>query len=565
MDTKTISTDLSISKKERWDLGFQAGLLAGIIASAVMILLSFTINGVSLPDILGAAIALAMPLQLFTYLHNTIGGDAKHYLFYVVLIGQCLIFALCGGLWNVLVEARSNKQLRWIGHGKTGTLSWLSGLILALVLWLLSGFLFLPATGSGIFGSSLTTGVPATILSLTLVGIVYGLAFVWLYNWLYQRAQISPLTEYERSQQRIQRRIFIRRGAIVIGIGALGYAAWRFITSTTGSVASTLSSQTQSNLLKNYQSKITPPPKPNYGTIQPVNNLSPEITSNQDFYKVSKNLVSDPTVNGQTWQLTINGEVDRAYTLNYSEITALPMKQQYETLMCISNEVGGSYMSNALWEGIPLVDLLNRTGGIKPGATKVVLYAADGYSDSIHLSKALDPTTLVALHMNGQTLPEDHGYPARLLVPGIYGMKHVKWINRIEVVNTDYQGYWQQNGWSDSAEVRMTSRIDTPQTNTTIAANKPTYIAGVAFSGNKGISQVDVSIDGGQTWKAATLKRPLSAFTWVIWELPWQPQQGQTTIIVRAIDMEGNVQNPQPAPPLPNGASGYDSVAVTVQ
>ena len=222
-------------------------------------------------------------------------------------------------------------------------------------------------------------------------------------------------------------------------------------------------------------------------------------------------------------------------------------------------------MSSALWEGIPLKDLLERAGTIKPGATKVVLHAADGYTDSIHLTKALEPTTLVAFRMNGETLPQGHGYPARLLVPGIYGMKHVKWITQIEVVNTDYKGYWQQSGWSDPAPIRMTTRIDTPLSGgQALKADTPTYLAGVAFSGNKGISEVDVSLDGGQTWQVATLKPPLSALTWVLWQIPWRPQAGNYTIVARAIDMEGNVQDPQLAPPLPDGSSGYHTINVSV-
>jgi hypothetical protein len=165
--------------------------------------------------------------------------------------------------------------------------------------------------------------------------------------------------------------------------------------------------------------------------------------------------------------------------------------------------------------------------------------------------------------MNGVPLPQGHGFPARLLVPGIYGMKHVKWITRIEVVNTDFQGYWQQRGWSDPAPIRLTSRIDTPLIGSTLPANKPTYIAGVAFSGNKGISEVDVSLDAGQSWQRATLKRPLSALTWVLWELPWQPAPGTYTIVVRAIDLEGNVQDPHVEPPLPDGSSGYHTIEVT--
>jgi hypothetical protein len=143
-------------------------------------------------------------------------------------------------------------------------------------------------------------------------------------------------------------------------------------------------------------------------------------------------------------------------------------------------------------------------------------------------------------------------------------MKHVKWLTHIEVVNTNFLGYWQQSGWDDAAPIRMTTRIDTPGTNSVLHANQPAYIAGVAFSGNKGISEVDVSLDAGHTWRRATLKRPLSALTWVLWELPWLPTTGNYTVVARAIDMEGNVQDPTVAPPAPYGSSGYHTIAITV-
>jgi len=316
-------------------------------------------------------------------------------------------------------------------------------------------------------------------------------------------------------------------------------------------------------LVAHYKNKIVPPPVPNYGEIHQARFLSPEITSNDQFYVVSKNLAADPIVDGTSWRLTVDGQVAKPFTLTYQDLQKLPMKQQYESLMCVSNEVGGPYMSNALWEGVPLVDLLQRAG-VKTGATKIVFHAADDYTDSIHLTKALEPTTLLAVRMNGAAVPREHGFPVRMLVPGIYGMKHCKWLTRVEVVNYNFQGYWQQRGWSDAAPVRLTSRIDTPLDGSTVAATSTAYIAGVAFSGNKGISEVDVSTDAGQTWQRATLKKPLSGLTWVLWELPWQPRAGSHIVTVRAIDLEGNVQDPNEEPPLPNGSSGYHNITVNV-
>ncbi len=547
------------TERQRFWIGFVAGLGAGIIATVLMLLLSITFNGISLPQVFGSALTQLMPPTMFNSLHELIGGDAKYYFFYCILVGQVLVFAASGGLCTLLVG-----RLR---AEKTGQerLQWSEGVILILVLLLLTGLVLLPITGAGFFGARLVIGAVNTIISLAAVGIIFAGSFVLLQNQLVER-QVrllnAPLDMQAKSEAR---RELVIRGIQLVGLGALGVLAWRFITGELTSGSGTTSTATAPSLLQGYKKKIVPVPTPNYGDVKQIPLLSTEITPNDQYYIVSKNLFSDPTVNGDTWQLSVSGEIAHPFSLSYNELTALPSKKQYESMMCISNEVGGQYMSSALWEGIPLADLLARGGAIQPGATKVVLYAADDYSDSIHLSKALEPTTLLAFRMNGVTLPQGHGFPLRLLVPGIYGMKHVKWITRIEIVNTDFQGYWQQRGWSDPAPIQMTSRIDVPLTGATIQANEPTYIAGVAFSGNKGISEVDVSFDMGQTWNKATLKRPLSALTWVLWELPWQPKADTYTVIVRAIDMQGNVQDPTIAPPLPDGSTGYHSIQVTVQ
>ncbi len=554
-------------------IGFAAGLAAGAVATGLMLLLSLTQGGVSLPEAFGSELTALMPPAMFEYLHRLIGGDAKHYLFYGILVGQCLVFALSGGLCNLIVGkrivARMAGMLRQESEEYSYTnppLLWYHGLLLVVILWLFTGLVFLPLTGAGIFGAQLSIGPVNTMVSLAEVGLIFGILFILTQNWIAiglhknnGKQASNSRNEEEPTRGALDRRTLLKRGAILVGIGVVGVGLWQFITNGISS-----SSVPVARLLQHFKSKIVPPPVPNYDEIHPAPFLSPEITPNDQFYIVSKNLVSDPTVNGTTWHLTVDGYVDHPFTLTYQQVLALPMKQQYESLMCVSNEVGGQYMSNALWEGIPLMDLLQQAG-LKPGATKVVFHATDDYSDSIHLSKALEPTTMMAVRMNGVRLPDEHGFPARMLVPGIYGMKHCKWLTRIEVVNSDYQGYWQQRGWSDLAAVRLTSRIDTPLIGSQLPANKITYIAGVAFSGNKGISEVDVSTDAGQTWQRAILKKPLSDLTWVLWELAWQPPRpGNYAIVVRAIDLEGNVQNPEIDPPLPNGSSGYHSIDVSV-
>jgi DMSO/TMAO reductase YedYZ molybdopterin-dependent catalytic subunit len=549
------------TRAQHFKVGFTAGLAAGVVATIVMLLLFTTLNGISLPEVFGSMITALMPASVFASLHQLIGADAKVYLFYIIVVGQCLVFGLCGGLYS-LTLASSRWPVLPAGQGAAASpgarLSIAQGLLLAAVLWLLVGLLFLPLTGGGLFGAQLSAGLADTMLSLAVDGLVFGLLFVFIYNWLIDRAGKTAASGKDASGV-MGRRTLLQRGLFVAGVGVVGVVAWRFI-----SQGFSAASAPAAKLVQHYKSKIVPAPAPNYGEIHPTRFLSAEITSNDQFYIVSKNLFSDPDVNASGWHLTVDGLVDHPLTLSYQDLLALPMQQQYESLMCISNNVGGEYMSNALWEGVLLRDLLQQAG-VKAGAIKVVLYAVDDYSDSIHMEKALEPTTLLAVRMNGKTLPQGHGFPVRMLVPGIYGMKHCKWLTRIQVVNTDYQGYWQQRGWSDPATIRMTARIDDPLIGNNLPVNQVTFIGGVAFSGNKGISAVEVSLDGGGSWQRATLGRPESSLTWVRWQYPWHPtSRGTFSLVARAIDLEGNVQDPNQAPPAPDGSSGYDNFNITV-
>jgi hypothetical protein len=194
----------------------------------------------------------------------------------------------------------------------------------------------------------------------------------------------------------------------------------------------------------------------------------------------------------------------------------------------------------------------------------VVLTGEDGYSDSFPLEKALEPGTLLAHHMNGEPLTPPHGFPLRALVPGIYGMKNVKWLKRIEVVDYDFKGYWQQRGWSDQAVIKTSSRIDLPGPGG-YYPEEASAIGGVAFAGDRGISAVEVSTDGGRTWLPAEAKQALSPYTWVLWLREWHPTPGRYEVLVRAADGTGELQTAEHHRPLPNGASGYHLVVVRIQ
>ncbi len=303
-----------------------------------------------------------------------------------------------------------------------------------------------------------------------------------------------------------------------------------------------------------------PPADP---TVDALPGITPRITANEDHYTVDTTLVK-PRVLIDEWRIDIKGLVQSPFSLTYDQLLDLEAVEQIHTLECISNYVGGDLISTALWTGVPLRDLLDRAQ-VQTGAYDVVFTSVDGYTDSIPIAKAMEDRTLVAYLMNGKTLPQDHGYPARMLVPNIYGMKNVKWIRTIEVVNYDFIGYWQQQGWSDSANVNTNARIDLPGRSVRWAGGT-VPVGGIAYAGARGISKVEVSSDGGKSWGQATLEVPMGPLSWRRWSYDWTPNSaGPAKLIVRATDGTANTETPIARSPYPDGATGYDSIDVTVQ
>ena len=295
-----------------------------------------------------------------------------------------------------------------------------------------------------------------------------------------------------------------------------------------------------------------------------IKDLPPEITPNDRFYVVSKNPPGfDPELDAERWSLEIAGIVGRPLKLSYAQLRALPAVEQFQTLECISNEVGGDLISNARWKGVRLRDVLQQAGGPGTKAVKVAFRCADGYTESIPIADALNPSTVLAYEMNGEPLPAAHGRPVRLLVPGLFGMKNPKWITRIELVDYDFQGYWERSGWSDEAVVKTMSKFTTlPRT----ARLEEVALGGVAYGGDRGVREVEVSMDGGKTWQKADTKAPIGPFTWVLWAALWKPTApGEYTLKVRAKDGGGVVQIAKETPTLPDGASGYHTLRVRVR
>jgi len=281
------------------------------------------------------------------------------------------------------------------------------------------------------------------------------------------------------------------------------------------------------------------------------------ITPTGAHYVVSKNLI-DPTVDIGLWRLEVRGLVERPATVTIDDLRRLAQQEEIVTLECIANGVGGSLMSTARWRGPRLADVVGLAGRTDPRATFLIVSAVDGYYDSLPASVVDDPGTMVALEMNGAPLPHRHGHPARILIPGRYGEKNMKWLSGIEVADHDHTGFYQRQGWSESAVVRTFSRFDNLEAGSRPAAGQPFEVRGHAYAGTRGIRSVQVSTDSGATWSEADLDAQVSPYAWRFFRWTWTPPApGRYRMAVRAVDGTGAVQPDRYEDIVPRGASGY--------
>lgn len=291
------------------------------------------------------------------------------------------------------------------------------------------------------------------------------------------------------------------------------------------------------------------------------------FTPNDKFYVV--NYSDSPfsisrDIKADQWQLAVTGTVKKPLVLRYGDILKRPAIDRAVTLECIDNLPGGDSMGNALWRGISLKTLLEDVGIDRDTARDIVFRAADGYDDSISVERAMRGDVLLAYMMNGVRLPKAHGYPLRAVVPGIYGIKNVKWITEIEAYDGDYKGYWQRKGWTDDGSIKITSRIDSPG-HYQLLQGKDHLFKGIAYGGPETIKKVEISFDGGRTWEPAPHELPLSPYTWVIWYYNWTPPKAGTyQVAVRAIDDKGQIQTSEIVRPSPAGSSGLHTIVALV-
>ena len=288
------------------------------------------------------------------------------------------------------------------------------------------------------------------------------------------------------------------------------------------------------------------------------------ITPNNQFYRIDTAL-NVPQVSREDWKLRVHGMVDREVTYSYADLEQFEAVQAAVTLTCVSNPVGGNLISNAMWTGYRVRDLLRRSG-VSPDADMVLSTSVDGFTVGTPVEALTDDRdAMLAIGMNGVPLPVEHGYPARLVVPGLYGfVSATKWVVDLELTRFDQaEAFWTKRGWSAKAPIKTQSRIDIPRDGARVSAGAVT-VGGVAWAQHRGIEAVEVRIDDGP-WQPATLGAAYSKDTWRLWTFDWQADSGPHTLTVRATDDTGAVQTEQPSAPAPDGASGWPSISIEVR
>jgi hypothetical protein len=512
-------------------IGFTAGVVAGVVMLLAIVILRLLSGVVSLPEVVAEGLLVMMPGALFSAVLDSLQHAAKPLFYLAVGIGMLIVGGFLG---------------RWYSSQPT----WKQAVKIVLGAWLVFGVGIYTILGGGIFGQHLQAGPIWHAVSLLVVFGVFGVALFETYAFLEKR--VLPAAE----RVDVSRRTLLRN-AVVAVVATVGVgSAWRLIWG--GGVDSGGTTVTEPEAASGAAPAgavvANPPPFDLKG-------ISPEIIAAADFYTVSKNFI-DPSVSVGGWKLKIDGLVDTPMEFTYDQLKTLPASEGSYTLMCISNEIGGDLWGNAQWRGVKLKYLLEQAG-VHMDAVKVIFSAADDYKDSVTLEHALHPDALLAWEMNGQPLRNEHGFPARLLIPGIYGMKNVKWLTGITVVANDFKGFWQSQGWDDAAPYQTESRIDVPQGRGSYPAG-PLSVGGVAFAGDRGIESVEVSTDSGTTWQRAQVKPGLSPYSWQLWRADINVDKSVHEIRVRATDGQGHPQTRESNPPFPSGATGYDSVTIAI-
>jgi DMSO/TMAO reductase YedYZ molybdopterin-dependent catalytic subunit len=483
-----------------------AGLLAGFVAAVLMTtaMLLLATLGVATPlVIIGDRLSVFIPPGPFLSLMGKVGGynHLKQLGVGSTIAGQLVVGAI-GGVIFAFFARRTGGRIPSIWTISFFVL--LPVVIFALALW--------PVLGTSYIGLPIQVARLVTLIGFALCVALFERTLVTGFRFL--TTEKIGKQDYEFTPE-MGRRAFV--------LGAIGLAA-------AGGGAALAR--------KLYRAATF-----SYDGTQYKGSIVQPITPNDLFYCVTKNVI-DPKVNIDLWHLEIGGLVQNPATWRFRDLVGFEPTNQETTLMCISNGVDAGLISNAKWKGLPLRDLLDQAG-VLSGAARVLLQGVDNYTDTIPLKKAMEPTTLLAYEMNGAPLPDRHGYPLRVIVPGYFGEKNVKWLTRIEVADVNAKGFYETQGWGPDFTVPTRSRIDVPDNWTSFSLGKltdPIELKGVAYGGDRGVSRVELSF-GGETWNKAEIYYSGGKLGWSLWKAQWIPAAaGDYMVVVRATDGEGHVQ-----------------------
>lgn len=505
-----------------------AGLLASLLAIVVMITLRL-LAGIPTPvELFGDFYLKHIDVHVFITLLNQFNPNSKTAPLGLALLGMLgvgtvlgLVYAAILRLRLPVVRYRPTRREQLVAAGFAGAMT------------LVAVVLFWDELRQNLFGFSIAWATVITIIGLLVEFCVYGATLCLAY-----RALLPKQSEADLSPAVQERRQLLSRA----GVAAL----------TVGAAAGTL------GLVRAYFDTYTA-----YDGMETPNHhlVTSPITPNDEYYVVTQNAL-DPKPDPDLWQLEVTGLVNKPGAHNYTDLQKLPSTSRAVTIECISNGIGGHLMSTAVWQGVTLNTLLEQHGGAQSTASYVAFHSVDGYTTSLPLKEVLEADPILAWRMNGVAVPQRHGFPLRVVMPGRYGEESPKWLTRVELTDHFVGGLYSDQGWYNG-EIRMTSRIDRPGGR--ISAGRTVEVGGIAYAGIHGIQKVEVSTDNGRTWQPANLQPALSKDSWVLWTWPWKPAgPGKYTLVVRATNGQGQLQSGTFLRTVPTGGAGYHQVPIEV-
>lgn len=508
--------------------GFLSGLTGGVFATLSMLLLRYFVGIPTLAELILDCATPFLPIPIFFGMLRAVGG--YNHLKELGVVSTLLAIVTCAGVvgmgYALMVERSRPHNLS--SRYRSG-IRFL--LLLLIAVWSLSIGLLWPAMGASYIGRSPARALVINPLSLLFIFFIGGIILIAVHRMFAAQRQ-QEVSGALLSNRRMA--LF----ALLCGMGTLGIAVMLRKFFTFAAYA--------------------------YDGKEAKGFDLPPITPTEEFYDVTKNSV-DPLPDPDLWRVEIVGSVTNPKTYRIEDIKAMSSTIQETTLECISNGVGGHLISNAMWKGVPLQQLI-QAAGPKPDVVQIVFHGADAYSDDISPELAVRPITLLAYEMNGEPLTMRHGFPLRVIVPGMVGEKSIKWLTRIELRNQSAKQFYEKQGWGPKFEINTTSRFDGPDFQKSFDLGTPVNLHGMAFAGVCGIQSVEVSTDGGATWNPAEIVYRGARMAWVQWKYQWLPAEpGIYHLVVRATDGNGIVQSAVSKPAGPNPATGYHRVTAIVR